>query len=903
MPDIRFILSGSCQPFLVQLFDNASCSVVQQMSVDNSIGDLTKIFGGLNPNTSYKLNVYDKIGNTIPSGSSTIITCNNAATPTLGVRCVNMTGTATQPAPYICLMKNIISIVPPLSVGEMINIGFDLTTNSSSGMANSASVECAAANDPLNWVTNKLSYNGQGNGSIVVPICYGDTLCYNISTTCISGTQSSFSGCSVVNLVCASSSTVIPNLLQVPPIKLYVNSSYIAPILASLITNPVSIITTNGANSGGNISSDGGSTITTRGIVWATTPNPTIANNQSTNGGGTGLYSASLNNLAPSTSYHVRSFATNGVGTSYGNDVTFTTLALPTYNLNYTFNSGGVGDLFVIKRNGLVVISTQSSVNSSITGLYSTDTIEIIQTIDCTSNVVNSYLQYTMNGNTVKDDRSCPNNQSYLSITNLSTDITVIGSTTSNPAVAPTVVTNAATGILTTSATGNGNVSNDGGSPVTTRGIVWATFNNPTIADGISTGGNGTGSFTAPITGLIPSTNYHIRAFATNSIATVYGSDTTFMTAAVPPVAPTVSTTFYTNITTYSVDAGGNITSDGGAAITARGLVWNTSPNPTIANNKSNSGVGTGVYASTAAPLSPSTTYYIKAYATNAVGTAYGSEFVATTMALSVPSVTTTSVSNILGISATSGGDITNDGGALVTAYGVVWSTNPNPTLANSYTTDSGGLQYTSYLNGLTQNTLYYVRAYATNSVGTAYGNQVSFTTLNTMPITIYIGPSVNLCSVSSGNYCYCAHLCASPALTSGQSFRLCFTDTALSDTTSTSSGLPKSISACAFAFNGSSNTSIASSSVGSNTVNSSSISKYGYVDVNNSNINSIVFYSVATSHPSNATFSFSNCSSVGLNLVTNTAGGIFSVDTGILSAKSTNASGGGGGGGGGVPV
>ena len=106
-----------------------------------------------------------------------------------------------------------------------------------------------------------------------------------------------------------------------------------------------------------------------------------------------------------------------------------------------------------------------------------------------------------------------------------------------------------------------------------------------------------------------------------------------------------------------------------------------------------------------------------------------------------IPTVTTTVVSNITDTTATSGGNVTSDGGAPVTARGVCWNTSSNPTTADNHTTDGSGTgTFVSYLTGLTPNTLYYVRAYATNSVGTAYGNELSFTTLQNS--SFYIGES-----------------------------------------------------------------------------------------------------------------------------------------------------------------
>lgn len=95
-----------------------------------------------------------------------------------------------------------------------------------------------------------------------------------------------------------------------------------------------------------------------------------------------------------------------------------------------------------------------------------------------------------------------------------------------------------------------------------------------------------------------------------------------------------------------------------------------------------------------------------------------------------IPTLSTTTVGNITATSASSGGNISSDGGATVTARGVCWSTSANPTIADSKTTDGSGTgSFTSNLTGLITGTLYYVRSYATNSAGTAYGNEVSFTT------------------------------------------------------------------------------------------------------------------------------------------------------------------------------
>jgi uncharacterized protein (TIGR02145 family) len=199
-----------------------------------------------------------------------------------------------------------------------------------------------------------------------------------------------------------------------------------------------------------------------------------------------------------------------------------------------------------------------------------------------------------------------------------------------------------------------------------------------------------------------------------------------------PANLPTLTTTAASAITTTTANSGGNISSDGGGSITARGVVWSTSQNPMIAlNTKTSDGTGSGSFSSSISGLAPNTLYYVRAYATNSAGTAYGNQVSFTTATVVLPTLTTTAASAISSSTASSGGNISSDGGGSITARGVCWTTSQNPTIALSTKTSDGtgsGI-FSSSLTGLAPNTLYYVRAYATNSAGTAYGNQVSFTT------------------------------------------------------------------------------------------------------------------------------------------------------------------------------
>lgn len=197
---------------------------------------------------------------------------------------------------------------------------------------------------------------------------------------------------------------------------------------------------------------------------------------------------------------------------------------------------------------------------------------------------------------------------------------------------------------------------------------------------------------------------------------------------------PVLTTSVINNITLNEASSGGNITSNGGSDITARGVVWSTLPNPTISlTSKTTDGVGIGIFTSNIVSLTPNTTYYVRAYATNSIGTSYGNEINFITASIQLPVLTTTAISNIGQTTSVSGGTISSDGGGVITARGVVWSTAPNPTVAlSTKTTDGTGTgTFTSNITGLTANTQYYIRAYASNNAGTAYGNELNFLTQN----------------------------------------------------------------------------------------------------------------------------------------------------------------------------
>jgi uncharacterized protein (TIGR02145 family) len=251
-----------------------------------------------------------------------------------------------------------------------------------------------------------------------------------------------------------------------------------------------------------------------------------------------------------------------------------------------------------------------------------------------------------------------------------------------------------------------------------------------------------------------------------NSVIVIllFGTTIYFPSCKKEATLPIVTTIKVTDITQTTASAGGTVTDDGGATVINRGVTWSTTHNPTVGYVNTNDGVGTGTFVSKLSGLSGSTTYYVRAFATNNIGTGYGNEVSFLSNEISLATVTTTNVTAITSTTAEAGGKIPSNGGTTITEWGVCWSTSQNPTLADQVIKMTVFLDlvgegvaadtnFTSNLAGLNSGTTYYVRAYAVNSVGTAYGNQVSFITKQIATLTTTEVTSItSINAISGGN-------------------------------------------------------------------------------------------------------------------------------------------------------
>lgn len=293
-------------------------------------------------------------------------------------------------------------------------------------------------------------------------------------------------------------------------------------LLPVVITDTISNVTFNSAVCGGNVISDGGDTVTAKGVCWNTEPLPTIANAHTSDGTGVGTFTSTITGLMDGSMYYVRAYAVNGAGVAYGEQQTFTTskIAPPTVN---------TADISGITRNSAF----------------------------CGGTVV------------------------------------------------------------------------DKGTAIIARGVCWSTSHNPTINDYHTSDGDGAGSFTSTIENLTSGTLYYVRAYAIAADSIFYGEEKSFTTTTAQ--LPVVVTNEITNIAITSASCGYTVI-DMGTYVTARGVCWSTSPNPTISDEHTTDGIGAGTFTSEMTNLQEATDYYIRAYATNGDGTTYGEERLFTTL-------------------------------------------------------------------------------------------------------------------------------------------------------------------------------------------------------------------------------------------------------------------------------
>jgi len=550
----------------------------------------------------------------------------------------------------------------------------------------------------------------------------------------------------------------------------------------TVITSAASQITQNSAHVGGIITVDGSSSILSRGVCYNTTGLPDISSEKVEIEGTTGSFSTTLNNLTSATKYYLKAYAVTAQGVSYGEEISFSTRSgdiplaywMQDFNDQSQFPSSkpeSPEEIDVQGQGTWIYMGAYKNTNPAYIPDGSASSLRMLKS---GSYVITPLLEDGITEVSFEEGRSGRSLTIYVStnggtqwtlletITTLKKEINIISvnradvnrikianesggdadidnlSITVFPSgTVPTVTTVVAGNIGKNTASSGGEVTSDGSKTVVERGICWSLESVPLLDDNRTIDNGGSGAFTTELTGLPAGKLIYYRAYARSRAGTGYGNTYSFTTE--EATIPVVSTIVATSVTGETAVGGGTISDTGGAAMEAQGVCWSTAAEPTIEDSKTIDTSDSDSFVSKLTDLNPNTQYYYRAYATNEAGTGYGNILTFTTGSVSIPAVSTSAISSVLSYKVVGGGIITDNGNAPVVA-GLCWSESKNPTVNDKKTiVDDAEGSFESIIGNLKGGTKYYYRAYATNSVGTVYGEEMSFTTELTK--VIYVSP------------------------------------------------------------------------------------------------------------------------------------------------------------------
>ena len=442
--------------------------------------------------------------------------------------------------------------------------------------------------------------------------------------------------------------------------------------------------------------------------------------------GDIGEYTAQLNGLNPNKKYTYCAYTINPMGTYYGEVKSFTTnvdMPAVTSAVVSAITSTTAKFSSSVKSHGGETVtevgfyySTEPSVDPEtalkVNQPYSQDAFSIdVEKLDVyTKYYVMAYATNSA-GTTYSDVATFTTDSSY-----------------------PTVQTVGATDINSQGATLSGSVLSDNGASITERGFVYMQGTGTPTTDSYKLKVSGkTGEYTGALSGLEPNKKYSFRAYAVNSKGTAYGEVMSFLTVT---GLPKVSAVDVSKIASTSATLTADVTDHGGETVSEVGFYYSLDPAVDVETSvKVTRNYAGGAFSTSLTDLSVFTTYYVKAYAVNSAGVAYSSVVSFKTLA-DVPVVQTLGSAEVGSDGATLSGTVLTDNGASITERGFVWMQGDGtPTTSNSKLKASGTTgDFTAALTGLEPNKKYSFRAYAINSVGTAYGAVMTFSTIADLP-------------------------------------------------------------------------------------------------------------------------------------------------------------------------
>jgi len=466
---------------------------------------------------------------------------------------------------------------------------------------------------------------------------------------------------------------------------------------------------------------------TTGDTLWCYTPPYAI-----------GSFTVSITGLTANTQFYVRGYAQNSLYTG----ATWTPSGLDT--TAYSSNMKSFPTLPLPVAPTLVIdnishVTTTADIHTSISynggssilekGLYwsTGNTVDSACTFESATGTTGWYANLT--GLTSLTEYSIMSMAANAFATGYTT---ATGFTTLPVQTAPTGVTLVISPVTPTGATATGNVTFDGYSNITQRGVQYS--GGTSWLDWVD--GTGIGMWISNITGLTTGTTYWARSYATNSIGTTYSSDPTeegtakeftTPTGHIPPVfdasSPVISSI---GISTAVVTS--TIINDGGDLVTSRGILYSGTTGGWL--NWIDAGTGIGTYGIVITGLTSGSPYYVRSYAVNSEGTGYSNKIsLFNTLTPTAPTIQMDSVTDITISGATLNSNITSDGNSPITDRGCWISGGTTPVIYWPDSYPASGT-FSSAITGLTQATNYTGKSYATNIVGSSWSNEKYFRTL-----------------------------------------------------------------------------------------------------------------------------------------------------------------------------
>lgn len=511
------------------------------------------------------------------------------------------------------------------------------------------------------------------------------------------------------------------------PVKLIISAKS-RPVVSF---DAVKAVAYNGAKLSGSIVSVGNTKITRYGFCWSLKEEPTITDSHTEMGDCSVpmSFEGSITDLAANTKYYVRAYAENNEGMSYSNESSFTTTGVPTLPSVQTKEAVDVKSNTVTVNGFLVNLGNVAAVvqHGHIWGISDKLDVGLATKTELGNKEEPGAFASVLTDLT-------PNTKYYVCAYATNEKGTAYGDilqfTTS--ASDMKLSTNEVTAIVHNAATCGGAITDFGGRTVSECGVCWSLKEEAvSVDDWKVTGKLEKNKWNCRLEGLTKETDYYVRAYARASDgALFYGAVRKFSTTQEVKL-PTLSRVTVTGINTQSATFQSSVTNNGNSDVTACGFCWSTTQNPTIDNDNVACDVKNPSFGKKVEGLKDGTKYYVRSYATNAMGTAYSENVEFTTVEITIPVWSNASVFNIGRVKVNVTATLVSDGNAKITEMGICWATHPDASVYDEKQVCPTGSSIAAQVTGLQGTTSYYLRTYAQNSKGIAYSNEVAFTTTN----------------------------------------------------------------------------------------------------------------------------------------------------------------------------